>query len=109
MKIIKTAKTLRSSVINIQHEKARKKRFRRSFLLLEHEASSTSSGVEYLCAHLPCQQPILSYVFCAFQLHTGYCIQVQTSRTGRYPIIQILELKEQVKLNFPNKIHLLQY
>lgn len=71
--------------------------------------AAPSSGVEYLCAHLPCQRPILSYVFCALQLHTGYCIQVQTSKTGRFPAIQILELKEQVKLNFPNKTHSLRY
>lgn len=68
MKIIKRAKTLRSSVINIQHEKAREKVLKK-LLAAKHEASSTSSGEEHLCAFLPCQQPILSYVFCAFQLH----------------------------------------
>lgn len=54
MKIIKIAKTLRSSVINIQHEKAREKVLKK-LLAAEHEASSTSSGEEHLCAFLPCQ------------------------------------------------------
>lgn len=40
MKIIKIAKTLRSSVINIQHEKAREKVLKK-LLAAEHEASST--------------------------------------------------------------------
>lgn len=40
MKIIKIAKTLRSSDINIQHEKAREKALKKP-LADEHEASST--------------------------------------------------------------------